>query len=208
MAKNVTLDEIFIKHGTDKGSLNGHDYAPFYEKHLPKSIGNFLEIGAWKGAGIKSFKEWYNDKGKFYSLDRFLEGHGLITPQQLQALGINSFTGSQSDFWFLEGIKENFTVIIDDGSHLWPDQINTFRRLFLHNLEPNGVYVIEDVFDEPYWGAGIIKDSKENFKGLCKKFHTIGSMESQFITPMEDSVISPLIKDIFIYDEIIFIIKM
>ena len=38
----------------------------------------------------------------------------------------------------------NFDVIIDDGSHLTPDQIQTFQILF-PRLNKGGIYVIEDV---------------------------------------------------------------
>lgn len=53
----MTLDEIFIKNGTDKSSLS-HNYASAYEKHLPSKVNKFLEIGCYKGAGIRSFKVW------------------------------------------------------------------------------------------------------------------------------------------------------
>lgn len=203
----MVLDEIFIKYGTDKGSLNGHDYAPFYEKHLPKSIGNFLEIGAWKGAGIKSFREWYDGKGKFYAMDRFIDGHGLITISELQAAGINAFQGDQKDLWFLETIKEQFSVIIDDASHLWADQIITFKRMFLHNIEPGGIYVIEDVFDEPYWGSGVINDCKDNIRNVFIKSMGDGNLVSQCFTQQESDLIVPHIEKVHIHDDIIFIQK-
>lgn len=202
----MTLDELAIKHGTDKSSLS-HSYCEHYEKHLPKKINNFLEIGTWKGAGIKMFKDYYDGKGKFFALDRFSDGYGLVTIGELQAVGINAYHGSQDDFWFLESIKEEFSVIVDDASHHWLSQINTFRIMFVKNLESGGVYVMEDVFDEPYWGQGIIKDKKENFKGLCEQFLEKGTFESEFVTKEESDIICPMIEEINIYNEIVFVKK-
>lgn len=201
----MTLDEIFIKNGTDKSSLS-HNYSPLYEKHLPKQVGNFLEIGCWKGQGIKSFKEWYNNNGTFYTMDRFLKGYGLITIGELQAIGINSYIGDHDEFWFLEGIKEKFTVIVEDGSHHFLSQLNIFRRMFVHNVEPGGWYVVEDTFDDPYWGQGII-EPEQNIKNVFKRYKETGNFESKIITPTEAEVILPTVDEIHIYDEVLFIKK-
>lgn len=182
------LNELALKYGTDKGS-NGHNYCPMYEKHLPKKVNKFLEIGAWKGAGIRTFKEWYNNTGSFYALDRFLEGHGLVTIGELQAEGINSFQGDQKDMWFLEKIKDVFDVIIDDASHHWNDQIITFNVMFDKNTSSGGWYVVEDIFDELYWGQGIINDPKNNIRGLLKR----------------NEILPSLIEEVHFYPEIIFI---
>lgn len=200
------LDDIFIKYGTDKSSLS-HNYTPFYEKHLPKQIGNFLEVGAWKGAGIKSFKDWYGGIGKFFAMDRFLDGHGLITVAELQALGVNSYVGSHDDMWFLESIKEKFSCIIDDGSHHWDSQINMFRRMFPNNIEPGGWYIIEDVFDELYWGRGVIKKPEENIEWVLKRHLKDGYVHGELIDEKEGKLLSNQIDEIHFYKNIIFVKK-
>lgn len=201
----MTLDEIFIKNNTDKSSLS-HNYSPLYEKHLPKSVGKFLEIGTFKGAGIRSFKEWYNNEGTFYAMDRFLTGHGLVKVEQLQAEGINAFIGDHDEFWFLEGIKEKFSVIVEDGSHHFLSQLNIFRRMFVHNIEEGGWYVVEDTFDDSYWGQGIL-EPEQNIKNVFKRYKETGKFESKIITPQEAKVILQMIDEIHIYDEILFIKK-
>lgn len=200
------LNDIALKYGTDKSS-EGHSYCELYEKHLPKTINKFLEIGVWTGQGIKMFKEYYQDKGTFYALDRFIDGYGLITVAQLQALGINSFIGSQDEMWFLETIKEQFSVISEDASHHWDSQINTFRRMFVHNIEPGGLYVCEDIFDDVYWGRNIIKDKKDNLIGILNKFKKEGNIVSQLIGQSESDLICSLIDEVFIYKDIVFITK-
>lgn len=202
MAK--TLDELALKYGTDKSS-EGHNYCPHYEKHLPEKVNKFLEIGAWKGAGIRMFKEWYNNEGQFYAFDRFLDGHGLITIGQLQAEGINSFEGSQSDLWFLETIKDKFTVISEDASHHWGDQILTFKRMFVNNMEEGGVYVCEDIFDEPYWGQGVIANFKDNLWHVLNRVSHGGNFESQMFSREESDMLMPLIGEINLYTDIAFI---
>lgn len=200
-----SLDEIFIKNGTDKSS-KGHSYAQYYEKHLPEKVGSLLEIGAWRGEGIRSFKEWYNYEGKFYAMDRFIKGHGLITVEQLQAEGINAYIGDHDEFWFLEGVKEKFDVLIDDGSHHFLSQLNIFRRMFVHNIEPGGWYIVEDTFDDPYWGQNIIKP-EQNIKNVFKRYKKTGKFTSEIITPEEADVILPMIDEIHVYDEILFLNK-
>lgn len=204
----MTLDEIFNKYNSDKGSLpGGHCYGQYYEKHLPKQISKFLEIGVWKGGGIRAFREWYKEEGMFYGLDRFIDGHGLITPAELQALGINCFDADHDQEWALELIKEQFSVIIDDASHHHLSQINIFRRMFVHNLEPGGLYVIEDVFDDPYWGQGVITDKKQNIKGLLTKFKEESNIVGQLIGEEESDTICSQIKNVYIYENIIFVEK-
>ncbi len=200
----MTLDEIFIKNDTDKSSLS-HNYSPLYEKHLPKEINSLVEVGAWKGAGIRSFKEWYQDKGKFFVIERYIDGHGLATVAELQVSGIGFFDGDHDDENFLKRIKEKFTVIIEDGSHHWFSQIIIFKNLFVNNLESGGWYVVEDVFDDKYWSQNNKVD--ENIESILKMWQTDKSVESQIISRAESDVISGMIDEVHIYHNIIFIKK-
>lgn len=199
-----SLDEIFIKNGTDKSSLS-HDYAWLYEKHLPKEINSLVEVGAWKGAGIRSFKEWYQDKGSFYVIERYLHGHGLASAGELQAFGINFFDGDHDDENFLKSITEKFTVVIEDGSHHFFSQIMIFKTLFVNNVESGGWYVVEDVFDDKYWSQN--NKVNENIKTILKRWQTDKSVESQIISKAESDIISGMIDEVHIYSEIIFIKK-
>jgi hypothetical protein len=201
-----SLDEIFIRNGTDKGS-NGHNYSLFYEKHLPEKVISFLEVGVWKGAGIKSFKEWYNDEGYFCGLERYIQGHELATPGEMNDLGIGYFDVDHDSLNQLESIKEKFTVISEDGSHHWNSQINIFKRFFIHNLYPGGLYVVEDVFDEVYWGRGLIIDPKDNMNGIMKKYLREKSLHSLLVSEGESVLISSMIDEVYMYENIIFIKK-
>lgn len=65
----MTLDELSVKYGTDKGSLK-HNYMPFYEKHLPKNPKKILEIGVLKGASLAMWSEYFPE-AIIHGLDLF-----------------------------------------------------------------------------------------------------------------------------------------
>lgn len=126
----MTLHDLALKYESDKAE---HGYCDFYEKYLPKYPKKILEIGVFKGSSIRMWKEWFPDT-EVHGLDLFLENpipevDGAIFHQ-----------GHQCDWQLLEQLrKEDFDVIIDDGSHASRDQLMTFFGLF------NGKqYYIED----------------------------------------------------------------
>lgn len=200
-----SIGQIFNECGSDKES--GHCYGQYYERHLPKKVNSLLEIGVWQGSGIISFKEYYNGEGQFYSLDRFLLGHGLITMSELASKRIIPIQGDHDDLRFLKSIKEKFSVISEDGSHHWLSQINLFKILFQNNIESGGVYVCEDIFDDVYWGQGLIKKKEQNIKGLLEKYQREGSLTSDHISEAESIALCSMINEVFIYDNIVFVTK-
>ncbi len=209
MDKNITmptLDELAIKHGTDKSSVN-HNYCPSYEKHLPEKINNFLEIGVWKGASLRMFKEWYKDKGNFYAMDLF--GGEVITPSELQSIGVNCYCGSQSDLELLKSIEEKFTVIIDDGSHHSYEQVFTFVNLFINHVESGGIYVIEDLCCciDPYWWRNDTNGIPDTALGIFITYLNGGTLKSQHVTQEESDALMSLIESVHLYDDNIVFIK-
>lgn len=69
--------------------------------------------------------------------------------QNLTALGVRVVTGDQADLGVLQSwvatTGGGFDVIIDDGGHTNMQMYNSFMVLFLHALNPGGVYIIEDM---------------------------------------------------------------
>lgn len=140
----MTLDELSVKYGTDKGSLN-HNYMPFYEKHLPKSPKKILEIGVLEGASIRMWKEWFPE-AEIHGLDLFTNAIPEIESVVLHQ-------GNQCDYVLLDKLRnENFDIIIDDGSHNSRDQMITFFGLF-----NGGQYYIEDIHcaEEEFYRQGL-----------------------------------------------------
>lgn len=126
-----TLTELAFMYGTDKVE---HGYIPFYEQHLPKNPKKILEIGVKEGKSILMWKKYFPD-AEIHGLDLFEE---FPVPDYS---GVKFHKGNQCDWLLLEQLrKEDFDVIIDDGSHNSRDQMMTFFGLF------NGKqYYIEDL---------------------------------------------------------------
>lgn len=140
----MTLDELSVKYGTDKGSLK-HHYMEFYEQNLPKNPKRLLEIGVLDGASIRMWHEWFPDC-EIHGLDLFTDGIPDIE-------GVTWHQGNQCDFVLLDKLRhENFDIIIDDGSHCSRHQLITFFGLF-----NGGQYYIEDLHccDQEFYRDGL-----------------------------------------------------
>lgn len=205
------LGELFNENLSDKES--SHHYAQYYEKHLPEKVNKLMEIGCWKAAGIKSFKEYYSSEGEFHVMD-YIFGGEITSIAELKIMNVIPHRGSLDDIGFLKSLKEIFTVIIDDGSHHSDSQIISFKQLFTNNLESEGLYIIEDVYghlpdpEGNYWRRGNVNTAGDTIMGVVNKFLAGGDLVSQFFSKEESDLIIPLIKEINIYDDkIIFISK-
>lgn len=134
MTKNIV--EIFERYDTDKG-VKGHNYAPYYQKHLPDKVDSLLEIGVLKGESIKMWHEIYPE-AHIYGLDLFQEN-----PIPFEASWVSWFKGSQVDEALLEEVKRSgpFDIIIDDGSHVSEHQLATYYSL----IGSCKLYIVEDL---------------------------------------------------------------
>jgi predicted O-methyltransferase YrrM len=136
------LDEIGLRHGTDKSSAH-HDYLRHYELHfglMKAPIQSLLEIGVYDGASLRMWRDFLPD-AHIICLD--------IDPRCKTFEGGNATVElcDQSDPWQLTavGVKHGpFDLIIDDGSHIWSHQILTFETL-VSFLAPGGLYIMEDI---------------------------------------------------------------
>lgn len=135
----MTLDEIFIKHGTDKSSLN-HNYGPHYElmfaPYKDRPI-NLLELGVWEGASCKAWKEFF-PQGNIFGAD-------LDYKPQYNEDRIFMIQADQRSWQDLNRLNQmRYDIIIDDASHVGEDQLKSFSVLF--PVMPSGsIYVIEDI---------------------------------------------------------------
>jgi hypothetical protein len=140
-----SLNEIYLNyqspegHG-DKGTA--HTYINEYEKLLGRYRENstVLEIGICRGESLKMWDEYFINS-KVYGID--------ITDQYIKDLidenKYNIIIGNACSKDILKQLNNlTFDVIIDDGSHLIGDQINSFNIL-KNVMNPNGIYIIEDV---------------------------------------------------------------
>jgi SAM-dependent methyltransferase len=140
-----SLNEIYKNyqspegHG-DKGTA--HTYIDEYEKLLKDHRENstVLEIGICRGESLRMWDEYFINS-KVYGID--------ITDHYIKDLisenKYNIIIGNACSEDILKQLDDlTFDVIIDDGSHLINDQINSFN-LLKNRMKPNGIYIIEDV---------------------------------------------------------------
>ena len=199
------LNKLFVYFNTDKGSevkivnkiQKGHNYSVHYEKYLSKFKNNdvvkILEIGSLLGSGTASFIKYFQNS-KIVSLD--------INPFNMRYYSkkIRSiFIDTQSKNIMNElahYIKDDFDIIIDDGSHNKRDQILTLNY-FLPKLKKKGIYVIEDTTQ--YLQIPSLNHDKMDY-GVNEFLESVkknGEHKSQYLTSVEKKNIQSDIKNIF-----------
>lgn len=205
-----TLEEVSKKYegayplGTSKIEVG---YIPFYEKHLPETVNKLVEIGVWKGEGLRMFRDYYNNLGEFHAWDYMFStpGHdiGTVSRTQLESEGFIVHTAGQADQQFLDGFHEQFDVIVEDGSHHSDEQVITFKHLFLNNVVPGGLYVLEDLHccNEEYWRRGICNGYENTALAIFHKYLDGGNLTSQFISEQENEQLMSQIDKMYIYGE-------
>lgn len=189
----MTLDEIAIKHGTDKSSLH-HDYCRIYEQYfepLREKPISILELGYGghedPNAGGESAKMWreYFPDATVFVLDNEVK---FNVPG-----GIRFIHASQDDVkmpYYIFSDRPNPQIIIDDASHLSSLTIKSFEILFPH-LVSGGYYCIEDThssYHDFWYGKN---EANENPKLNGKK--TITTLN--YLKNLTDSVNNDLLKE-------------
>jgi hypothetical protein len=156
----MTLDQIAIKHQTDKASqftrtyAKPHDYCvhleKFFEPMRYKPI-NLLEIGVGGGESIRTWLEYF-PHAIVVGIDIVKCTNPWNTPGESLDPRYCFVHGSQSSrvFWssFKKQIGRKWDIIIDDGSHVSKDIIETFQALW-PVLNLNGIYEVEDLAVAP-----------------------------------------------------------
>lgn len=141
--REESLDQIGVKHGTDKSSVH-HDYLHFYERLLSplrhQENATILEIGIYEGASLKTWEEFFSR-----ALIIGLDIHPQPTMKQTTRCQIEQADQSNALQILDVGVRRGpFDVVIDDGSHRWDHQIDSFRLLFPF-VKAGGYYILEDL---------------------------------------------------------------
>lgn len=139
------LGVLGLTNGTDK--VYQHHYHIYYHdvlQHLRDKFFNMLEVGV---AGFNSIDMWkqYFPVAKIYGID---------IEKEYMDKRITVYRADQSKKEDLEDVIQKMRVkcdfINDDGSHIPEHQLLTFDIFFSDLLNPNGVYIIEDI-ETSYW---------------------------------------------------------
>lgn len=147
--KDMELDKLGIKYGTDKSSLL-HGYLDHYQKHFksPKKVSKVVELGLQRG------REWRQEVNLLPSLrmwqDYFPAAHVYgfdIKPYQALNDKMTICQGDQgklSDLLsFAAVVGDQIEILIEDGSHKPTHQLATFL-VFFPLMKKGGVYILED----------------------------------------------------------------
>lgn len=134
----ASLTEIADHFKTDKGTIK-HHYTRFYETYFSplrqrKEL-TLMEIGVACGSSLKMWSKYFAN-AKIVGVDIREECRQLC--KKYPNISIYISDASQ------KVIDGQFDIIIDDGSHVSADIVDTFR-LNWPNLKPDGLYVIEDL---------------------------------------------------------------
>lgn len=180
-------------YGTDKLL---HGYLELYEQHLPKDVRCLLEIGIAKGASALMWQAYYPECDLHY-IDLF--GHpDHVSVHWCREHFIVPHVCDQSNLECLSQIKDQFEVIIDDGSHNSDHQLISFHHLFVNNLKPGGLYIVEDLHcctDPFYWnGDQRIKDAGDTMLGLAAIYQREQKIKNPFFSEGESEVFENTIK--------------
>jgi hypothetical protein len=167
------LQALAAFYGTDKWTT--HDYMGIYYRHfLPWRRRRLvlLEIGIggyddpWEGGGSLRMWRSFFPRSRIYGID-------IADKSPHDGPRIRTFRGSQDDEAFLADVLAQTgppDLVIDDGSHLCPHVLSSFRFLF-PVLRPGGLYVIEDT-QTSYWqnsgGSAVELDRPDTTIGYIK----------------------------------------
>lgn len=155
------LDEIGIRHNTDKSSVSrmrepvlkeerkaGHDYPRKYEFFLRRFLEQpgvrMLELGIGPDWNMGASANVWID---YFTADDFSLHMVDINPNAARFAGgkISVSVGDLGDTMFLKTLAAgSHDIVIDDASHFWSHQIDAFLHLF-DSLMAGGVYVVEDI---------------------------------------------------------------
>lgn len=124
-------------------------YPAIYDQYFSRFVGahvRVLEIGVSHGGSLEVLRKYLGPYALICGID--------VDPRCkcVASNGMMVEIGSQADVGFLKTVVRKMggvDIVIDDGSHIAPDQRISFETLFplLHN---GGVYLVEDV-QTSYW---------------------------------------------------------
>ncbi len=134
----ATLTEIADHFKTDKGSIK-HLYTEVYSRYLETYRGKapkLLEIGVACGSSLKTWGGYLGERSAITGVDIRKECESLCRTVPNIRILIADAAAYSTD--------EVFDVIVDDGSHVSKDIVQSWQNLW-RQVRPGGYYFIEDM---------------------------------------------------------------
>ncbi len=201
MKKGNPLERYFYD---NKGRLihKWLHYFDIYDRHFSPYRGKpvtVVEFGVSHGGSLQMWKKYFGRKARIIGVDINPECAKFIEPQ------IEVVIGDQEDRKFLRALRKkvgDIDVVIEDGGHTMPQQINTFEVLW-PAVRDGGVFLIEDLHTSywPHYDAGHKKPGTfiEYSKDLMDQINAWHSREES----LEVNKYTRSIKGMHVYDSII-----
>lgn len=169
----MKVGQAFSKAKCDKGYVHGYDryYDQIFEDFIPDSL---LEVGISSGNSLYAWKMLFancNIHGIDITKRRF--NKKLISYSKAKITIADSTKPNIKD-----KIKDNYDIIIDDGSHYYKDIMRTFKNL---HTKFNRYYIIEDW----YYDKAMIERYINKFGFYNVSFHISDNSK----IPVKDSVL-------------------
>lgn len=187
-AKLYARDLVKLALLFESDKWNTHWYARHYQHHfgsLRRKPVKLLEIGIGGyddpragGASLRMWKAFFPN-GRIYGLDKYDKSF-------LKESRIQTFCGDQRDADFLRRMASQIgplDIVVDDGSHINRDVIQSFNVLF-PLMADKGIYVVEDT-QTAYWSqfGGDSRDSENQTSMRMFKALADGLNYEEFIRP-------------------------
>lgn len=146
----ATINAAFNLHGCDKGTQHprAHHYGPVYARVFRGMTGvsSLMEVGVQRGRSIAAWRVLF-PQARIVGIDSVDvttvdDGYVGLYPQCPPIGNWEFVQGDSTDPETSTRVNGNFDIIIDDGSHVWEDQLKTFTN-FKDRFDQ--VYVIEDI---------------------------------------------------------------
>jgi SAM-dependent methyltransferase len=158
---NKQLTDLMNLFGSDKGGRNNHhNFASYYSEiffHKRNNIKNFLEIGLGtndtsvlsnmgsNGIPLASLRAWrdYFKNANIYGAD--IDKNILKNEDRIETFYVDQTDPITIKEMFKNIGEKKFDIILEDGLHEYNANICFFENA-IEYLEPNGTYIIEDVY--------------------------------------------------------------
>lgn len=140
----MKIEEIHLNK-TGKVSDKWSSYLPYYDelfspfKHVDVRL---LEIGVQNGGSLDTWAEYFKNGVKFVGCDVDPLCANLVYEDKRINVVVGDANKPETIGEIL-GVSNCYDIIIDDGSHLSIDIIDSFLNYF-QCLKPGGIYVVED----------------------------------------------------------------
>lgn len=136
------LQAIGAETGTDKAG-DYHNYCNKYEFFLQQFRDRdfvLLELGVFHGASLRMWRQYFS-RARIIGVDVMETCRQYVAEDGRTALLIRDISSADT----LHALRAYHpSVIVDDASHIWSQQIQALFGLF-DALTPGGVYILEDI---------------------------------------------------------------